>query len=248
MGEIILKTQNDEILASSLEVAEHFGKEHKNVLQSIDILTAENSAVKNMFHESTYMNSRGREYPEYLMNRDGFTLLVMGFTGKEALEWKLKYIEAFNNMEKALKNPVHSYQIEDPIERAKLWIKEQEEKKALQENIKELAPKVLFADSVEASKDSILIGQLAKLISQNGIEIGQNRLFDWMRNNGYLIRSGENRNQPTQYSMELGLMEIKKRVIDNPDGSIRTTVTTKITGKGQVYFVNKFLKRADVPC
>lgn len=121
-------------------------------------------------------------------------------------------------------------------------LKEERTKRQLAESVNQMnKPMVLFAESVQASDNSCLIGELAKIISQNGVNIGQNRLFDWMRDNGYLIKSGERRNQPTQYSMELGLMEIKKRTIDNPDGSIRVTVTTKVTGKGQIYFVNKFL-------
>lgn len=102
-------------------------------------------------------------------------------------------------------------------------------------------PKVLFANAVETSKSSILIGDLAKLIRQNGYNIGQNRLFEWLRNNGYLIKFGERRNMPTQRSMDLRLFEIKERTINNPDGSIRITKTVKVTGKGQEYFINKFL-------
>lgn len=113
--------------------------------------------------------------------------------------------------------------------------------KALMEENKELKPKALFADAVSASDESILIGQLAKLIRQNGYEIGQNRLFEWMRENGYLIKSDSRRNQPTQRAMDMGLFEVKERTISNPDGSTRITLTTKVTGKGQVYFVNKFL-------
>lgn len=113
--------------------------------------------------------------------------------------------------------------------------------KALMEENKELKPKALFADAVSASDESILIGQLAKFIRQNGYEIGQNRLFEWMRENGYLIKSGSRRNQPTQRAMDMGLFEVKERTISNPDGSTRITLTTKVTGKGQVYFVNKFL-------
>lgn len=116
-----------------------------------------------------------------------------------------------------------------------------EEKQGLIEENKELKPKALFADAVSASNESILIGQLAKLIRQNGYEIGQNRLFEWMRENEYLIKKGERYNQPTQKSMDLGLFEIKERTITNPDGSTRITLTTKVTGKGQVYFINKFL-------
>lgn len=101
MTDIILSTQNGEPVASSREVAKRFGKEHKNVMQAVANLVAENSAAKSMFHPATFEN-RGKKYPMYLMNRDGFALLAMGFTGKEAVTWKLKYIEAFNQMEKQL--------------------------------------------------------------------------------------------------------------------------------------------------
>lgn len=121
--------------------------------------------------------------------------------------------------------------------------KEVKEKHAAAEmQIAKDKPKVLFAEAVDASDSSILVGELAKLIAQNGYKIGQNRLFEWLRENGYLIkRKGESYNLPTQRSMDLEIMDIKKRVHNNPDGSIRTTKTTKITGKGQQYFINKFL-------
>ena len=115
----------------------------------------------------------------------------------------------------------------------------------LQIENKELKPKAFFADAVATAESSCLVGELAKIIKANGCDIGQKRLFEWLRANGYLMCRGEAYNQPTQKSMELGLMEIKKRVIDNPDGSKRVTTTTKITGKGQVYFVNKFCKKDD---
>ncbi len=104
MNDIMLRKENGQILASSREVAEKFGKENKHVNESIKKLMVENSTVKNMFVESQYKSSRGRMETEYLMNRDGFSLLAMGFTGKKALEWKLKYINAFNTMEEALKS------------------------------------------------------------------------------------------------------------------------------------------------
>lgn len=113
----------------------------------------------------------------------------------------------------------------------------------LNQQVIEMKPKALFADAVSTSKESILIGQLAKLIKQNGYEIGQNRLFQWLRENGYLIKGGSRYNQPTQKAMDLGLFEVKERTITNPDGSIRITLTTKVTGKGQIYFVNKFLNQ-----
>ena len=127
---------------------------------------------------------------------------------------------------------------ESEEEKEKLQIKNTEQAKALQE----AAPKVLFADTVTASNDSILIGELAKLICQKGVEIGQNRLFAWMRDNGYLCsRQGECYNKPAQRYMDQGLFELKKSSITMSDGTVLITTTTKVTGKGSVYFINKFL-------
>lgn len=102
-------------------------------------------------------------------------------------------------------------------------------------------PKTIFADAVSTSKTSILVGDLAKLICQNGYQIGQKRLFEWLRNNGYLIKSGNSYNMPMQRYVEQGLFEVKESNMQNPDGSVRITRTTKVTGKGQIYFINKFL-------
>ena len=111
-----------------------------------------------------------------------------------------------------------------------------------QARIEQMKPKEIFADAVATSHTSILVGDLAKLICQNGYQIGQKRLFDWLRANGYLIKSGGSYNMPTQRYVEQGLFEIKESNLVNPDGSVRITRTPKVTGKGQVYFVNKFLK------
>lgn len=122
-------------------------------------------------------------------------------------------------------------------------ISEKNELIAMQDSrIQEMRPKEIFADAVSASHTSILIGDLAKLICQNGYQIGQKRLFGWLRENGYLVKSGSSRNMPMQRYIEQGLFEIKESSVQNPDGSVRTTRTTKVTGKGQVYFVNKFLQ------
>jgi anti-repressor protein len=117
---------------------------------------------------------------------------------------------------------------------------EKERCRALEAKIDADRPKVIFAESVEASDSSILVGDLAKLIRQNGVEIGPRRLFEWMRQNGYLMKLGESRNMPTQHSMEYGLFEVKERTIDNPDGKILVTRTTKVTGRGQLFFINLF--------
>lgn len=118
---------------------------------------------------------------------------------------------------------------------------EQEKNKTLAAENEVMKPKALFADAVATADTSILIGDLAKLIRQNGYDIGQNRLFGWLRDNGYLVKHGDAYNMPTQKSMDLGLFEVKERTIGNPDGSTRITRTTKVTGKGQQYFINKFL-------
>lgn len=112
---------------------------------------------------------------------------------------------------------------------------------ALIEDVERMRPKEIFADAVSASHTSILIGELAKLLKQNGIETGQRRLFTWMRENGFLIKSGSAKNMPTQRAMELGLFEIKEGSYINGAGVNVTTKTTKVTGKGQQYFINKFL-------
>lgn len=111
-----------------------------------------------------------------------------------------------------------------------------------QARIEQMKPKEIFADAVATSHTSILVGDLAKLICQNGVQIGQKRLFVWLRDRGYLIKSGSSYNMPTQRYIEQGLFEIKESNLVNPDGSVRITRTPKVTGKGQVYFVNKFLK------
>lgn len=244
MTDIILSTQNGEPVASSRQIAENFGKEHKNVLQTIDNMTAENSALLQMFHLSEYTTSQNKKLPMYLMNRDGFSLLVMGFTGKAALEWKLKYIAAFNAMEKKL---AQRPQLSRSELMAQALIAAHDELEHKDRQIAELTPKGIFADAVNASKKSILVGELAKLLCQNSVQIGQNRLFVWMREHGYLIRDPKRSdyNMPTQRAVEQGLFEIKETTVVYSDGHTSINKTPKVTGKGQIYFVNLFLKGRD---
>jgi anti-repressor protein len=120
---------------------------------------------------------------------------------------------------------------------------ERERSRRLIADNRRMKPKEIFADAVSTSNDVILIGALAKIIKQNGVDIGQKRLFEWMRVSGYLMKAGRDRNLPTQKAMDLGLYQIKERTINNPDGSVRITKTVLVTGKGQQYFINKFLGR-----
>lgn len=145
-------------------------------------------------------------------------------------------------LEKALTSPDFLIRLATNLKEEKQKRIEAEQKAELAEQtIKSNAPKVLFADAVSTSQRSCLVAELAKILQQNGVNIGQNRLFTWMRENGYLCSKGQYYNQPTQKSMDLGLFELKQTTINKPDGSILVSTTTKVTGKGQVYFVNKFL-------
>lgn len=149
--------------------------------------------------------------------------------GKLARQYFLQMEKAWNSPEKVM---ARALQIAD------------RKIKALEEENVVNRPKVLFADSVAASKTSILVGELAKLLKQNGVDTGQNRLFDWMRNNGYLIRrAGTDYNMPTQRSMEMGLFEIKETSVTHADGHVTVNKTPKVTGKGQQFFINEFLGR-----
>lgn len=146
--------------------------------------------------------------------------------------------ELLNNPDLAIK--VFEQLKQEREEKKKLQLENAKQKKVLEDQ----KPKVLFANSVETAKTSILVGELAKIIKQNGHDIGQNRFFEWLRNNNYLIsRKGTDYNMPTQKAMELGLFEIKETSITHADGHISVNKTPKVTGKGQVYFISKFLKK-----
>lgn len=149
--------------------------------------------------------------------------------GKEVRQYFIQVEKDFNSPEKIM---------------ARALLMADKKVHKLEAQIEADRPKVLFADAVSASKSSCLIGELAKILKQNGIDIGQNKLFQWLRSNGYLIsRRGESWNQPTQKSMQLGLFELKKTNINHADGHTTVNTTTKVTGKGQQYFINKFLNQ-----
>ena len=154
--------------------------------------------------------------------------------GKQLRQYFIELEKAWNTPERIM---------ERALQMANQHLEEFKRKNTfLLSKIEDDRPKVIFADAVSVSHTSILIGELAKIIKQNGVSIGQNRLFEWLRSNSYLIsRSGIDYNMPTQKSMELGLFEIKERTINNPDGSVRITKTVLVNGKGQQYFINKFL-------
>lgn len=250
MKELVFKGESNQVLTNSLLVSEKFGKNHKHVLDAIRelISSAEKSAVLKMFVPSTYIASNNKENPMFIMNRDGFTLLAMGFTGEKALQFKLEYINAFNKMEEAIKNG--GFNVPKSFREALLLAAEQQEvienqqKKIEEKNAKIEAdkPKVLFSEAVSASNKSILVRELAKLITQNGYQIGEKQLYERLRKAGYLCSSGESYNQPTQTYMNMGLFHLKKTSVIC-DGESKVYTVTKVTPKGQIYFINKFLGR-----
>lgn len=242
---VVYKTEKGTPVTDSIKVAGVFGKQHKNIIQAIRNLlgSAENSAHARWFYESTYLDAQGKKRPMFIMNRDGFSLLAMGLNGAKALQFKVAFIDQFNKMEEVVKQVVQQAQPTLPTtfaEALRLAAEQAEKIEEQQRQIEAERPRVLFSQAVETSQDSILIGELAKLICQNGVDIGEKRLFAWLRSSGYLCQQGERYNQPTQKALEKGLFELRKVTINVGDHT-KVRTTTKVTGKGQVYFVNKFL-------
>ncbi len=246
MNELGIFVQNDRVVVSSRDVARVFEKDHKDVLKSIKNLECPEEFNQRNFAQISYVDEKNRKYPQYVMTRDGFTLLAMGYTGEKAMRFKVAYIEAFNRMEAELKNKYSSQIPGSFAEALELAASIEKERANLAARVEKDRPKVLFAETVETSKTSILVNELAKILKQNGVDVGQNRLFRLLREDGFLMKNGESRNMPTQRSMDLGLFEIKERTVNNPDGSIRITRTPKVTGKGQVYLVNKYREKFEL--
>lgn len=188
--------------------------------ENIDFTSVKSSTLVN--------NGATRELQDYQITLDMAKEIAMLQRNEKGKEIRRKLIE----LEKAWNSP------EKVMARA-LDIAHKTIANLQIEN-EEMKPKALFADTVAASDSSILVGQEAKLISQSGCKMGQNRFFAWLRENGYLCSKGENYNMPTQKSREMDLIEIRIRTVTNPDGSVRETKTPVITGKGQIYFINKF--------
>lgn len=246
MNEIVLKEENGKVLASSREVAEKFGKRHSDVIRSIKNLI-ENDSTQNCvqcFRRSIYKDETGKSNKMYMMNRDGFTFLVMGFTGKSANEWKWKYINAFNQMEEKLKSG--NQLSEEERLKLQLFSKDASEVAYAHNRLVELAtaplvsqieeqePLVHFANKVSDSTNLISMGRMAKMLKEDHIDIGRNRLFLWLRNNGILMKD----NIPYQKYIDNGYFAVKESTYDTSDET-KTSQTTYVTGKGQIYITKK---------
>lgn len=221
------------------------GKDVARVLGYSNTRDALNKRVDEEDKEVANCDTLGRSQEMTIINESGLYSLVL--SSKLPTAKKFKHWITSEVLPSIRKHGM--YAVDDLLNEPDLAIKaftalkeEKERNKVLQEDNDRMRPKEVFADAVATSHTSILIGDLAKLLKQNGVDIGQKRLFIWMRDNGYLIkRKGTDWNMPTQTSMELGLFEVKESTVNNPDGSVRINKTTKVTGKGQQYFINKFL-------
>lgn len=245
MNEIIKITEVDGKQAVSarslyefLEVTERFSTWFERQLQFGFIENQDFTSVKSF---TLVNNGAKREIDDYALTIDcakEISMIQRNEKGKQARQY---FIEAEKKF-RAMQLGGGGFQIPQSFSEAlMLAAKQAEEIEKQQKQLKEQAPKVLFSDAVSTSTKSCLIRELAKLIKQNGVDTGENRLYAWLRNNGYSCKFGESYNQPTQKAMEMGLFEIKKTSITKPSGDILVTTTTKVAGKGQIYFVNKFL-------
>jgi phage antirepressor YoqD-like protein len=223
-----------------MEIAEVTGKRHSDIMRDVrdEIEKLGNGGIdtERKFALSERQDSTGRKIPYYILTKEG----VLQLAARYDAVVRAKLIELAMKQDKP---PVH---IDSKFLfniAAQLEAKEQENQ-ALTAKVEQDKPKVLFADAVSTARTTILIGELAKLLKQNGIEIGEKRLFQWLRENNYLIsRKGTDYNAPTQKSMQLQLFTVKETTINHSDGHITINKTTKVTGKGQQYFINKFLNK-----
>lgn len=232
------ETVNARELWMFLESKQQFGDWIKGRIKQYDFVENQDFTLlhNSMKPAMTGFLAGGHNKTEYHITIDMAKELSMVERNQRGKQARQYFIEC----ERKLKDPLAMLQ--DPDQLRTLLLSYTEKVKVLETKNQEMKPKALFADAVATSRTSILVGELAKLLKQNGHPTGQNRLFDWLRNNGFLIkRRGSDFNMPTQRSMEQGLFEIKERTLVNPDESVRIVKTSKVTGKGQQYFINLFL-------
>jgi len=246
MDNLALVNKNGVFYADSREVTEMVGKRHSDLLESINgyviHLTNGNFRSSDFFVRDTYVDQKGEARPYYLLTRRGCDMVANKMTGEKGVLFTAAYVTKFEEMERQLITKHDSYMIEDPIERAQRWIEEQKERKLLADTLEEQKPKVIHADAVSASKHDILIRELAKILRQNGIDIGERRLFQWLCDHEYLEK---HRNFPTQKAMDMGLFRVQETAVTHASGFISVSFTPKVTPKGQQYFINKFLENRE---
>lgn len=245
MDDLQVITHNGVEAVDSRDVARMVERNHKELLRDIrgyiDIMEKSNErkiAPVDFFIPSAYKDSKGEARPCYLLTKKGCDMVANKMTGEKGVLFTAAYVTAFEKMRENLTRALPR----DFPTALRMLAEAEEQRLALESQAAADRPKVIFADAVSAAHTSILVGELAKVLKQNGVDIGQNRLFEQLRRDGYLIRrQGTDYNMPTQRSMELGLFEIKETALAHADGHVTVSKTPKVTGKGQQYFINRFL-------
>lgn len=240
--EELVQVVDKQLVTSSVTVARNFEKRHDHVIRDIEVYKKDVPNFGEMFHKGTTQDSYGREQKAYFMNRDGFSLLVMGFRGQKALSWKLKFLAAFNAMEEQLKKSMNPElpDFNNPAVAARAWADQYEARGKAEKELEEAKPKIAFSDAVRCSETCITIGALAKLLNQSGIPMGRNRLLKWMREAGYLLSGKHDYNMPAQQYVNQGLFKIHESTTDHGYGYTPVLrLTAYVTGKGQQFFMKK---------
>lgn len=222
------------------------GKRHADLMRSIDgyiEILGQNAKLRsdNFFVKSSYQAGTGKTYPCYKLTRKGCDMVANKLTGAKGILFTAEYVTRFEEMEKQLQTQSQLPNFNDPVASARAWADAMEAKQKALLELKEAQPKIEFAEAIQASNESISVSTFAKILKQNGIDTGERRLYEYLRNHGYLCSSTKQHNLPRQLYMEKGYFEVDTKVFKTP-WTTKYTHIPKITPKGQEYFLNHFLK------
>lgn len=246
MTQLQLINEHGKIYADSRQVAKMIGKRHDNLIRDIDgyvNILGQTSKLRtdNFFVKSSYQAGTGKTYPCYKLTRKGCDMVANKLTGAKGILFTAEYVTRFEEMEKQLQTQQLLPNFNDPVASARAWADAMEAKQKALLELKEAQPKIEFAEAIQASNESISVSTFAKILKQNGIDTGERRLYEYLRNHGYLCSSTKQHNLPRQLYMEKGYFEVDTKVFKTP-WTTKYTHIPKITPKGQEYFLNHFLK------
>lgn len=246
MTQLQLINEHGKIYADSRQVAEMIGKRHADLMRSIDgyvEVLGQNAKLRsdNFFIKSSYQAGTGKTYPCYKLTRKGCDMVANKLTGTKGILFTAEYVTRFEEMERQLQTQQLLPNFNDPVASARAWADAMEAKQKALLELKEAQPKIEFAEAIQASNESISVSTFAKILKQNGIDTGERRLYEYLRNHGYLCSSAKQHNLPRQLYMEKGYFEVDTKVFKTP-WTTKYTHIPKITPKGQEYFLNHFLK------
>lgn len=243
MTQLQLINEHGKIYADSRQVAEMIGKDHAMLMRSIrnyeEILATAKLQAPDFFIKSSYLDNQGKLRPCYKLTRKGCDMVANKLTGAKGILFTAEYVTRFEEMEKQLQTQSQLPNFNDPVASARAWADAMEAKQKALLELKEAQPKIEFAEAIQASNESISVSTFAKILKQNGIDTGERRLYEYLRNHGYLCSSTKQHNLPRQLYMEKGYFEVDTKVFKTP-WTTKYTHIPKITPKGQEYFLNHF--------